>query len=475
MNLSTEICEQARLSRDARFDGKFYTAVLSTGIFCRPVCPARQPKSENVRYYATAEQAQQAGYRPCKRCIPTQAPMVAAPNRIRQIAHNTDFSTTKVSDIARQYDISERQLLRDFKKYYGLSPSQYFQQQRLLLAHRLLCQTQLPITDVCYASGFQSLRRFNESIKAQYHVTPSELRGKPKSSTSSDSITLLLSYRPPFDWPLMLSFFRSRQISQMECIDDICYQRSISIDDCVGWLRVSHHPIKNALVLETKLSDYRYLNQVIMRVRKMFDLDADMQLIHQTLSNNAQIAKQIALTPGLRLPGSWDIFEFSIRAILGQQVSVKAATTFAARIAEQYGTKSDQLPEHLSCIFPTLTQLKNTDFAGIGLTQSRISTLKNWLGYLEANPNCLASYQDLPTLEKALNLIKGIGPWTVNYLAMRGLSEPDAFPSADLGIIKALTISGEKPKQKDILELAEQWRPWRAYATIYLWQSLAQA
>ncbi|WP_448548440.1 DNA-3-methyladenine glycosylase 2 family protein [Thalassotalea fusca] len=475
MNLSTEICEQARLSRDARFDGKFYTAVLSTGIFCRPVCPARQPKSENVRYYATAEQAQQAGYRPCKRCIPTQAPMIAAPNRIRQIAHNTNFTTTKISDIANQYGISERQLLRDFKKHYGLTPSQYFQQQRLLLAHRLLCQTLLPITDVCYAAGFQSLRRFNESIKAQYHTTPSELRGKPKTESSSDSVTLLLSYRPPLDWPLMLSFFRSRQISQMEHIDETCYQRSIAINDCVGWLRVSHHPNKEALVLETKLSDYSYLNKVIMRVRKMFDLDADMQLIHQTLSTNKQLAKQIALTPGLRLPGSWDIFEFSIRAILGQQVSVKAATTFAARIAEKYGVRNEQLPDHLSRIFPTQAQLLHAEFDGIGLTQSRISTLKNWLEYLQKNSNSLASYQDLPSLEKALNQIKGIGPWTVNYLAMRGLSEPDAFPSADLGIIKALTVDGQKPKQKDILELAEQWRPWRAYATIYLWQSLAHA
>ena len=474
MNLTTEICEQARLSRDARFDGKFFTAVLSTGIFCRPVCPARQPKSENVRYYSTAEQAQQAGYRPCKRCIPTQAPMVAAPNRIRQIAHNTNFTSIKVSDIAQQFGISERQLLRDFKKYYGLTPSQYFQQQRLLLAHKLLCQTNLPITDVCFAAGFQSLRRFNESIKAQYNSTPSELRGNKPNNQPNDSVTLILSYRPPFDWPLMLSFFRTRQIDNLEHIDDTCYQRSIQINDCVGWIKVSHHESKAALVLETKLSDYRYLNQVIMRVRKMFDLDADMQLIHQSLSTNPQLANQIAISPGLRLPGSWDIFEFSIRAILGQQVSVKAATTFAARIAAKYGDKHEILPSELNLLFPSIEQLANEDFTDIGLTQSRIQTLKNWLEYLRTHPQCFTSYTDLPTLEQSLKNIKGIGPWTINYLAMRGLSEPDAFPSADLGIIKALTTNGEKPKQKDIQQLAEQWRPWRAYATIYLWQSLAQ-
>ena len=473
MNLSTDICEKARLSRDARFDGKFFTAVLSTGIFCRPVCPARQPKSENVRYYANAEQAQLAGFRPCKRCIPTQAPMIAAPRRIKQIAQNTNFNAIKISEIAELYEISERQLLRDFKKYYGLTPNQYFQQQRLLLAHKLLCQTQLSMTDVCYAAGFQSLRRFNESIKSQYKKTPSELRGGNNKAAPCSSVTLLLSYRPPFDWPLMLSFFKSRQITGMELIDGKQYQRNIRIDHCIGWIKVSHHAKKSALVLETKLSDYRYLNQVISRVRKMFDLDADMQLIHQVLSSNPQLSKQITLTPGLRLPGSWDIFEFSIRAILGQQVSVKAATTFARRIAEKYGAMDDELPDDINQLFPTIEQLTDVDFADIGLTLSRIQTLNNWINYLNSQPQCLTSYKTLPALEQELNNIKGIGPWTVNYLAMRGLSEPDAFPSADLGVIKALTIAGIKPKQKDILQLAENWRPWRAYATIYLWQSLS--
>ncbi|GHE86608.1 AraC family transcriptional regulator [Thalassotalea profundi] len=460
------------MSRDARFDGKFYTAVLTTGIFCRPICPARPPKSENVTYYSSAEQAQAEGFRPCKRCIPECAPALSIPNKLKSICNDFNFNHDSIASIANKLNLSERQLQRVFKDNYGIAPHQFFQQQRLLLARKLLKTTKLSITDVCFASGFNSLRRFNEAIKSAYNCTPKELKSTAQSNSSSKDISIELSYRPPFDWPLMLKFFRDRQISKMESVDDISYQRTIAIDSCKGWIKVNHHHKKSALVLTVSLSDYRYLNNVIMRVRRMFDLDADMSIIHQQLSQHPILAQTIKQFNGLRLPGSWDLFEFSIRAILGQQVSVKAATTFAKRITEKYGEQSAYNNEKLSLNFPTINTLLTADFEGLGLTTSRKNTLINWLKFYYEHQNKIENCSSTEELSRLISTIKGIGPWTINYLAMRGLSDPDAFPSADLGVIKALTIDDNKLGNKEILALAEHWKPWRSYATLYLWHSL---
>lgn len=470
--LDIHTCQTARLSRDARFDGKFFTAVLTTGIFCRPICPARPPKPENVKYYLSAEQAQLAGFIPCKRCYPEQAANKTLPVKLKKVIQHFDYKDDNLESIANKFQLSTRQIQRLFQQYFGISPSEYFNQQRLLLARKLIMTSTLTMSDVCFASGFNSIRRFNEAIKGSYKCTPRELRNNTKGNKSNNIVEVNLSYRPPFDWPLMLSFFEHRQIKGMELVTDNVYQRSVLIDECVGSLSVHHHKTKSALVLRVSLSDFSYLNNVIIRVRKMFDLDADLKLIHQQLVTHPVLKMTIEKYPGLRLPGCWDIFEFSIRAILGQQVSVKAATTLAKRITETYGSLHNQLPEATRLTFPKVESLFNADFNRIGLTQTRIATLKRWVHFYRDNNNVLKDYQSLSELEKTLCHIKGIGPWTVNYIAMRGLSDPDAFPSADLGIIKALTINHKKPTNKDILKLAENWRPWRAYAAIYLWHSL---
>ncbi len=473
--LSIEVCENARLSRDARFDGKFFTAVLTTGIFCRPICPARPPKPENVRYYDSAELAQQSGFRPCKRCFPQLAPNIPLPRKIKQITHAYYENNYSLQACASQLEISERQVRRLFMQYYGLPPSEFFHQQRLLLAHKLLVSTSLTITNVAFAAGFNSIRRFNEVIMKAYQCTPSEIRGN-KTVSSDNQVTILLPYKAPFDWPLMLNFFRSRKMNNIEDIGSEHYFRTIELDDCRGWIKVTHHQSKNALNLTVKLTDYSYLHQIIARVRRMFDLDADMQLIHQHLNKHPIMCAVIDSFPGLRLPGCWDIFEFSIRAILGQQISVKGATTLAQRIAEKYGEtiKNIEQPQGINTTkyFPKVSALMNVDYQDIGLTRSRIATLQTWVSFFEQNQAIFNKGLTIEELEAALTQLKGIGPWTVNYIGMRGLSDPDAFPSADLGIIKALTVKDIKPKNKDILALAESWRPWRAYAAIYLWQSL---
>lgn len=474
--LSDEICEKARLSRDIRFDGQFFTAVLTTGIFCRPICPARAPKPENVTYYQSAELAQKSGFRPCKRCFPQLAPNIPLPRKIKQITQAYYEHSHSIKKCAQHLNMTERQIHRLFTQYYGLSPTEFFHQQRLLLAHKLLVSTSLRVTDVAFAAGFNSLRRFNEVILKAYKVTPSAIREKTSAPIDANNVTILLPFKAPFDWQLMLSFFKARQMSNIERITDSYYFRTLAIDDCTGWIKVSKHPHKDALNLNVNLSNYSYLNQIITRVRRMFDLDADMQLIHQHLKQHPLLADVIKHYPGLRLPGCWDIFEFSIRAILGQQISVKGATTLAQRIAEKYG--KDITLTALPCdkpttkYFPELEALNEVDYQDIGLTRSRISTLQNWVTFFKDNKDMFSQGLTIEALEVALIKIKGIGPWTVNYIGMRGLSDPDAFPSADLGIIKALTVGEQKPKNKDILTLAESWRPWRAYAAIYLWQSL---
>lgn len=476
--LTDEVCENARLSRDVRFDGRFFTAVLTTGIFCRPVCPARPPKPENVKYFQSAELAQQSGFRPCKRCFPQLAPNIPLPRKIKQITHAYYESSNNLQEAAKKLAISERQIRRLFVQYYGLPPSEFFHQQRLLLAHKLLISSTLTFTNVAFAAGFNSIRRFNEAIAQAYKTTPTEIRGK-KIIATEKSVTILLPYAPPFDWPLMLSFFRARQMTNIEKVTDEFYFRSVDIDNCRGWLKVSHHKEKSALSLTLQLSDYSYLNQVIARIKRMFDLDADMQLIHQHLRSHPILNKVISQYPGLRLPGCWDIFEFSIRAILGQQISVKGATTLAQRIAQKYGedTQFAALPESIQVTkyFPKIEMLSGVDYQEIGLTRSRIATLHTWVDYFQENSDIFNQGLTIEALEDTLTKLKGIGPWTVNYIGMRGLSDPDAFPSADLGIIKALTKDDEKPKNKEILALAEHWRPWRAYAAIYLWHSLPQS
>ncbi len=469
--LNPDVCQRARLSKDARFDGKFYTAVLTTGIFCRPICPARAPKEENVRYFHTAVQAQNAGYMPCKRCLPELAPAQKLAPAIQQLADAIEEGLS-LSELATRFAISERQARRLFSQHFGLPPSKYAQHQKLLKARQLLTGTNLPIADVCFAAGFTSIRRFNEAVKATYQETPQQVRNRLSKKLQGNEISVLLSYRPPFDWQAMLEFFRLRQLPGIEIVGEQTYQRSVLLGHVAGWISVTDVANKHALKLTVALDDLSVLDQVIAKVRKLFDLDADMDAIHQHLACDQLLAKQIEQNPGIRLPGCWDIFEFSIRAILGQQISVKAATTYAGRIAEKYGQPLSINHPELNKCFPSVNDLKTADFGQLGLTQSRIDTLIRWVEFYQQNEALFTDYQSLDELTKTLVELKGIGPWTVNYLAMRGLSDPNAFPASDLGVIKALTVEDNKPNVKQILARAEQWQPWRAYATLYLWLSL---
>lgn len=470
--LDNDTCQKARLSRDARFDGKFFIGVLTTGIFCRPICPARIPKEENVRYFYTAANAQDAGYQPCKRCMPELAPAQILPPSINILSKTLVEENLSLENLARRFALSDRQVRRIFNKEIGLPPSKYLHHQKLLNARKLLTGTNIPIADVGFNAGFNSTRRFNEAIKATYNETPSQIRRRASSTLQTNEISVLLNYRPPFNWQGMLEFFKLRQLAGVEQVDENSYLRTFTLENSSGWFKVCKVSEKNALKLTVVIDDISKLGELIKRVRRIFDLDADMTLIHSHLSTDSLLNPIIKQNTGIRLPGCWDIFEFSIRAILGQQVSVKAATTLAGRITAKYGTALNTEHPTLKLCFPSHQQLKNADFSQMGLTQSRIDTLNRWIAFFTKQPDLFTHYQSLETLEKQLTAIKGIGPWTVNYIAMRGLSDPNAFPASDLGVIKALSATNQKLTPKQIVARAEKWQPWRAYATIYLWLSL---
>lgn len=476
--LDFEQCRRARMSRDGRFDGLFFTAVKTTQIYCRPICPARSPKEENVTYYPSAAAAAAAGFRPCLRCRPESAPgtpawrgteatVARAMNLIREGA----LEEASLADLADRLGISDRHLRSLFHRHLGVSPVAYAQTQRVLFAKQLLNETALSITDVALASGFGSIRRFNDVFLKIYGKPPSHYQRSNRAQTVATELNL--SYRPPYDWPAMLAFFEKRRIPGVEHIEDGSYSRSFSLDDCEGAFRITHRPIEHAFKLEIRIDKMDRLMAVVARVRRLLDLDANMEAIHQVLQPDPLLGPLITQTPGLRLPGTFAPFEFALRAILGQQVSVAAATTLAARIAHRYGRQAPPSFAGITHYFPKPQALLAVDFQDLGVTRSRAATLVTMVRAVCDGSARLEVGESLDGFVEQLCALKGIGPWTAHYLAMRGLGEPDAFPESDLGVLKALGSNDKKATLAEVRKRTESWRPWRAYGAIHLWHSFS--
>jgi AraC family transcriptional regulator of adaptative response / DNA-3-methyladenine glycosylase II len=472
------VCEQARLSRDARFDGLFFTAVTSTGIYCRPVCPAPTPKPKNITYYGTAAAAEAAGFRPCLRCRPEIAPGDggwrrgdAAVARALKLIDAGALAEQPLSALADRVGIGERQLRRLFVERLGAPPIGVHGTRRLLFAKQLLTETALPITQVALAAGFGSLRRFNATFQAAYRMAPRDLRKRPPED-HRETLTLRLGYRPPYDFAAMLDFLRGRALPGVEAVDAASYARVIGPVDAPGWLRVSAWPGgEHALKLELHGAAPARLLDIVNRLRRMFDLDADPQAIAAALSTDARLRPLLALRPGLRLPSGWDGFEIAVRAIIGQQVSVAAARTVAARLAQRFG---QALPapfapglEHL---FPTPDALADADLAAIGLTRARADTIRTMARALLDGRVDFKPEHTLDAFAARWVALPGIGPWTAHYIAMRALGHPDAFPAEALVLQRALPNDGTRLTAKALSARAEAWRPWRAYAVIHLWR-----
>jgi AraC family transcriptional regulator of adaptative response / DNA-3-methyladenine glycosylase II len=481
MDMDHDACYAIISQRDARFDGSLFTAVKTTGIYCRPVCPARTPLSKNVTFYPTAAAAQEAGYRPCLRCRPETAPDLGAwrgtsntVSRALNLIEQGALDDHDVDHLAGRLGVGERQLRRLFKQHLGASPVAAAQTRRVLLAKQLIHESRLPMTEIAFASGFGSVRRFNETFQALYHRPPSALRRSGAADlpmADHGALDIALTYRPPYDWPAMLDFLAVRAIPGVEEVRDNAWSRVIALDGRLGTVTV--RPGKgDRLAATIRFPVLSALPKIIARLRRVFDLSADPTAIGASLSMDPTLAPLVAARPGLRAPGCWDGFELAIRAVLGQQVTVPAAIKLAGRLAHEYGEPLVPAQGALTHAFPTPKALAEAQIVG-GMPGSRARTISAVAQAVLDQPDLLETAADLDEAIARLTAIPGIGPWTAHYIALRQLREPDAFPAADVGLMRALADeAGGRPTAIELEARSQAWRPWRAYAAQHLWTSL---
>tara|TARA_R110001583_G_scaffold12410_1_gene55136 strand:+ start:4142 stop:5533 length:1392 start_codon:yes stop_codon:yes gene_type:complete len=457
--------QQVRLSRDARFDGQFFIAVKTTGIFCRPICPAPPPKECNVEYFTTSVAAVNHGYRPCLRCRPD-----AAPDSFAWKGKNTSFeralnlinegalTAQSISQLSDRLGISSRYLNTLFQDNLGTSAKNYAQHQQLMFAKSLLQQTPMSVTEVAFAAGFNSLRRFNDCFQTKLKLTPSSLRKNKVATTNT--ITLFLSYRPPYAWAQLRDFLKHRAISPIEWVNKNSYSRTFNwpstndvgdgkLNSIHGQFTATHNADKHGFNVDINISEINHLMPVVRNIRRILDLDAAIQSIDKQLLTVEGLNKQICL--GLRLPGTWNLFEAGVRAILGQQISVAGALKLVATLVKHYGTKQGDLT-----LFPMPKDLLNSDLSELKMPASRRATLVNLAQFMVEKPQASPD-EWLP--------LKGIGPWTIDYTKMRGLSNPNIWLGGDLGIKKALTQQGVALNPEDA-------SPWQSYLTFQVWNLL---
>jgi AraC family transcriptional regulator of adaptative response / DNA-3-methyladenine glycosylase II len=478
--LSDDARYEAMVARDPRFDGVFFVGVYTTGIYCRPICPARTPGRARCVFFATSAQAEHAGFRACFRCRPELAPgnasvdaidalVAAATQRIAEGALNE----APLDDLAAELGVSARHLRRALEARLGVSPVELAQSRRLALAKQLLQDTALPLTEIAFAAGFGSVRRFNAVFVDRMGSAPGALRRTHASGARSDGVTLRLDYRPPYDWARLVGFLRGRAIPGVELVGDDVYRRVVHVDGHVGEIAISPARDRPALRLALSPALLPVVMPLVARVRRMFDLDARPDLIVRALGNDRTLASSVAARPGLRLPGAIDPFEAAVRAMLGQQVSVAAATTLAGRFAARFGAPVTTATPGLDRRFPTPAEVVAagpTRIVTIGMPMTRATAIHAFAREVASGALRLDRARDLDELVAQLVALPGIGPWTAHYLAMRALHLPDAFPAADLGVQKALRRTGAKSAEAR----AEHWRPFRSYAVMHLWTQLSE-
>jgi len=473
MKLDSKICSRARLSRDARFDGKFFIGVAGSGVYCRPICPAPTAKEKNVRYFSSAAAAAEAGFRPCLRCRPECSPGTPAwlgtsntVSRALRLIGESGLEDGGVESLAERLGVGSRHLRRLFLRHLGATPSAVARTRRLHFVKKLIDETSLTMSHIAAAGGFGCVRRFNDAIQKTYHRTPTQIRriARRKIILPENEYLFRLRFRPPLDWEGMLAFLAPRATRGVEEVTTDAYRRTISLNGSDGYFEASLDENRLGLVVRIQFGDSRALFLIIERIRRMFDLNADWQAITARLRCDPVLARRIEASPGLRVPGAWDGFELAVRAILGQQVTVKGASVLAARLASEFG-RPILATGGLTHLFPPPQVLAEARLSNVGLTKARAETIR----YL-ARAVCDGQIQfdRIVAIEPFLARlceIPGIGKWTAQYVAMRALGEPDAFPSSDLGLLRALNVQDPRELERR----AEAWRPWRAYAAMYLW------
>ncbi len=477
--LDPEALERARLSRDARFDGRFFVGVLTTGVYCRPICPSRLARRRNVRLFATAAAAEAAGLRPCLRCRPEAAPgtpawlgTAAVVRRALRLIESGALDEGSVGALAARLGIGERHLTRLFERHVGAPPRALAQTRRLHFALQLLTGTALPMSVVASAAGFGSTRRFNALIRATFRRAPREIRRRRRAApgAAAGEVVLRLAYRPPYDWAHVLGFLRVRALAGVERVDADSYARTVQCADGHALIRVSAVPGEHALALSVRGASPTALLPLSVTARRVFDLNADPARIGAELGGDRLVGPLVRAHPGLRIPGAWNPFECAVRAVLGQQVSVAAGRTFVQRLVARAGAPCADGHWGLTRLFPTPAAVAAADLDGLGLTRARVLTLRalaqavvaGRIDFGAASAEVIASLEAVP----------GIGPWTAQYVALRALGEPDALPGADLVLRRAAAARGVLTTP-ELAERARRWQPWRAYAVMHLWRAAA--
>jgi AraC family transcriptional regulator of adaptative response / DNA-3-methyladenine glycosylase II len=483
--LDPHICHEALRTRDERFDGRFFVGVTSTGIYCRPICPARTPMFEHCRFFPSAAAAQEAGFRPCLRCRPETAPdggswrgtSNTASRGLALIAEG-ELDGASVDAFAERLGIGGRQLRRLFMQHLGASPITLAQTRRVLFAKQLIHETRLPMAEIAMAAGFGSIRRFNETFQHLFQRPPSALRRKvvvalPAGTVASAGVTMRLRYRPPYDWAAMLAHLSARAIDGVEQVSGGVYRRTVRHEGQTGVVEIAHLPEARSISATIRVPGVHGLVAIVGRIRRLFDIGADVAAIGAHLSRDPLLAPLVAARPGLRAPGGWDGFELAMRAILGQQVSVEAARQLGARIVNvcgvRVGTEQGGDPA-LRFVFPSAAEVAAAELASIGMPGARRDALVAIARAALADPEL---FQPLGSVEETvakLRAVRGVGDWTAQYIALRAAREPDAFPASDVGILRGASVAlGGSVSPAQMVARAARWRPWRAYAAQHLW------
>jgi AraC family transcriptional regulator of adaptative response / DNA-3-methyladenine glycosylase II len=478
VNLNWQVCSRARLSRDARFDGKFFIGVVGTGVYCRPVCPSPAAHEKNCRYFQTPAEAAKAGFRPCLRCRPGSQPGTPAWSgtattvlRALRLIAETRLEEGGVEALAERLGVSTRHLRRLFLRHLGSTPVAVAQSCRLSFAKKLVDETTLPMGHIALDAGFGCVRRFNASMNKAYHRTPTQIRrlARQKKIQPGNQYAFRLSFRPPYHWQGILDFLAASCTPGVEIVEADCYRRTICVDGKSGHFEVCPDLNRHSLVVRVEFADARALFLIVERIRAIFDLNADWASIAETLNTDPALAPWVESYPGLRVPGSWDRFELLIRAILGQNNSLKGASALAGRLAATFG-KPFRRPNGLRHVFPKPETLADANLGAIDLNPTCADTIKRLARAVCDGKINFEGVVDSEAFLRQLGEIPGISESTAQYVAMRAPGQPDAFPSTDLGLQCALKLRN----QHDIERRAEGWRPWRAYAAMYLWRFGAQ-
>lgn len=462
-----DIYYKAMLARDHRFDGKFFIGVKTTGIYCRPICPAK-PKRENVIFFSNYLEAEKNGYRPCMRCRPECAPRSAAwigtsavVQRALKVLHNMDTLSFNESEFALKFGVTSRHLRRLFIEEIGKTPKQLLSENRLSLSRKLIVETKLPMTEIAYASGFQSVRRFNDAFKEKFKKSPSDIR---RSNTpGNDFIKITLSYRPPFNFEALLFSYKIHKIGNLEWFTESSMLRIFEMGGHSGHVVISDDPENSQIILEINFPDTAYIHAIVMKVRSMFDLDSDPLIIANALEVDPKIKKILKKHPGIRLPSSWDPFEVAISTILGQLVSIDMARMLTADLIEIAGKDSGITHNGIKIkLFPTANQILAADLTKLKTTNMRKNALREFALAVVEKRISLEPTQEVEKFLKDALAIKGIGKWTADYMALKVLRSTDAFPSTDLILARVLEIHSEA--------VITQMSPWRGYAAVLFWR-----